>query len=65
MITRNFTLKPRANPALEFSQLNQEEIVTQLRKQARLSNEIVRVIEGSPEPKVSNRWEGRFYVSSR
>jgi hypothetical protein len=65
MITRNLTLKPKENPALEFSLLNQEQIITQLSKLKGLSDEITRVVEGHSEPKVSSRWNGHDYVSSR
>ena len=65
MITRNFILKPEANPALEFGLLNRQEIISQLRRQKGLSDQITRIVPDRPEPKVSSRWKGRYYVSSR
>ena len=61
MITRNFTMKPKANPNVEFASLNQEEIISQLRKQKGLT-----LVElDRSEPKVSSLWKGHYYVSSR
>ncbi len=61
MITRNFTRKLMAKPALEFASLTQEEIISQLRKQKGLSP----VGPGRSEPKVSSLWKDHYYVSSR
>ena len=65
MITRNLTIKLKANPALEFASLNQEEIISQLRKQQGLRDEITFVAPGRSEPKVSSLWKDHYYVSSR
>ena len=54
-------MKPKANPGMEFTGLNQEEIIPQLHKQEGLS--LVRL--DRPEPKVSSLWKGHYYVSSR
>ncbi len=61
MISRNLTMKLKANPALEFTSLNQKEIVSQLRKQTGLPL----VAPDRSEPKVSSLWKGHYYVSSR
>lgn len=61
MISRNLTMKLKANPALEFTSLNQKEIVSQLRKQTGLPL----VALDRSEPKVSSLWKGHYYVSSR
>ncbi len=61
MITRNFIMKPKANPNMEFTRLSQEEIISQLRKQRGLTL----VAPDSSEPKVSSLWKDHYYVSSR
>jgi hypothetical protein len=54
-------MKPKANPNVEFASLNQEEIISQLRKQKGLT-----LVElDRSEPKVSSLWKGHYYVSSR
>ena len=54
-------MKPKANPNLEFTSLNQEEVISQLRKQKGLT-----IVElDRSEPKVSSLWKGHYYVSSR
>jgi len=54
-------MKPKANPNMEFASLNQEEIISQLRKQ----KDLTLVALDRSEPKVSSLWKGHYYVSSR
>ena len=55
----------KANSALEFSLLNEEEIISLLRKQEGLQDKITLAAPEPSKAAVSSFWKGHYYVSSR
>ena len=59
------TRELKANSALEFSRLDEKEVIALLRKQKGLQGESTLAAPELSKAVVSSFWKGHYYVSSR